>query len=216
MTWMRYPGKVHQDGVAALIDTIMNCARAHHADLHRTGAQHQGRIGAGATHRRARTVRGHARQRAAGLRRQAHTRPECNVVSDVPAARSVFTAPWPMTITPLDTCGLVQLKGDKYRQIAASTDPLTRAVIENYRIWRKAGDPHVKEPLDASSVLFDTVAIYLAFSSELVTFEELPIAITDDGLTRIDQQAKRVTCAMAWKDLAKFEDFLVDRFTRDR
>ena len=65
-------------------------------------------------------------------------------------------------------------------------------------------------------MLFDTVAIYLAMASELVALEELPIAITDDGLTRIDPQAKRVTCAMSWKDLPKFEDFLVDRFTRDR
>ncbi len=41
-----------------------------------------------------------------------------------------------MTITPLDTCGLVQLTGEDYRKVAASSDPLARAVIENYRIWR--------------------------------------------------------------------------------
>ena len=68
-----------------------------------------------------------------------------------------------------------------------------------------------KTPSMLSSVLFDTVAIYLAISHDLVTLEELPIAVTDDGHTRIDPQGKRVTCAMSWKDLAKFEDFLVDR-----
>ena len=46
--------------------------------------------------------------------------------------------------------------------------------------------------------------------------EELPIVISDDGFTRIDPKGKRVACAMAWTDLAKFEDFLVERLTGGR
>ncbi len=212
----RFPGKVHQDGVAALIETIMTAPTPitliciGPMPNIKAALEKEPRIA-----ERARFVGMHGSVRL-GYEGKPTPDPECNVVSDVPAARRVFTAAWPMTITPLDTCGLVRLKGEKYRRIAASTDPLTKAVIENYRIWRKAGDPNAKEPFEASSVLFDTVAIYLAMASELVALEELPIAITDDGLTRIDPQAKRVTCAMSWKDLPKFEDFLVDRFTRDR
>ena len=116
---------------------------------------------------------------------------EWNVVGDVRLPRSGFTAAWPMTITPLDTCGLVRLKGDKYRRVAAATNPLTKAVIDNYRIWRKAGDPNAQEPFDASSVLFDTVAIYLAMTQELVNLEELPMVVTDDGMTRSEPQGKR-------------------------
>jgi inosine-uridine nucleoside N-ribohydrolase len=138
---------------------------------------------------------------------------EYNVKADVPAAQRAFAAAWPMTITPLDTCGLVCLKGKKYRKVAESTDPLARAVIESYRIWRKAGDPTASDKIEASSILFDTVAVYLAFSDKLLHMESLKIRVTDDGFTRIDPQGKTVECAMSWKDLPGFEDFLVERLT---
>ena len=129
------------------------------------------------------------------------------------AAQKVFTAAWPMTITPLDTCGLVRLKGEKYRQVAECKDPLTRAVIENYEIWFKAGNPQQPGKPDASSILFDTVAAYLSFSNTLANIERLPIRVTDDGFTRIDPQGKLIDCAMSWKDLGAYEDFLVRRLT---
>jgi len=138
---------------------------------------------------------------------------EWNVVANAKAAQKAFTAAWPMRITPLDTCGLVRLKGDKYRKIAECKDPLTRAVIENHEIWFKAGNPKSSGKPNASSVLFDTVAVYLAFSDKLVNIERLPIRVTDDGFTRIDPAGKQIDCAMSWKDLGAYEDFLVARFT---
>ena len=39
------------------------------------------------------------------------------------------------------------------------------------------------------------------------------IRVTDDGFTRIDPQGKPMDCAMSWKDLGAFEDFLVARLT---
>jgi inosine-uridine nucleoside N-ribohydrolase len=121
-----------------------------------------------------------------------------------------------MTITPLDTCGIVRLRGEKFRKVAESSDPVARAVIENYRIWWKAGDPKRSDKLEASSVLFDTVAIYLAFSERLLNMEKLSIRVTDDGFTRIDPAGKPMACAMSWKDLSAFEDFLVRRLTGSR
>ena len=138
--------------------------------------------------------------------------PEANVVVDVAAARAVFTTSWPMTITPLDTCGLVQLTGENYRKVAESSDPLARAVIENYRIWRKVADPKAKEPahrqLHALRHRGDPPRPLRTTGSRM---EELPIVISDDGFTRIDPEGKRIACAMAWTDLGAFEDFLVRR-----
>jgi len=37
---------------------------------------------------------------------------EYNVVQDISAAQHVFSADWSMTITPLDTCGIVRLESD--------------------------------------------------------------------------------------------------------
>ncbi len=208
----RYPGKVHQDGVGALIDTIM--ASSQPITLIcigpmpniRAALDRQPEIA-----KRARFVGMYGSVRK-GYDGSAEPHKEWNVVADAKAAQRAFTAEWPMLITPLDTCGIVRLRGDKYRRVAECQDPVTKAVIENYRIWSKAGD----KPLDASSVLFDTVAIYLAFSTDLVNVERLSIRVTDDGFTRIDPQGKPMDCAMSWKDLGAFEDLLVARLTGGR
>ncbi len=208
----RYPGKVHQDGVAALIDAIMKAPQPitliciGPVPNIRAALERQPEIA-----KRARFVGMHGSVRK-GYNGGPEPSKEWNVVADAKAAQRAFTAEWPMLITPLDTCGLVRLRGDKFRKVVECSDPLTKAVIENYRIWSKAGD----NPLDASSVLFDTVAIYLSFSTELVNVERLPIRVTDDGFTRIDPQGKQIDCAMSWKDLGAFEDFLVARLTGSR
>jgi len=212
----RFPGKVHQDGVAAMIDLIM--ASPQKITLICIGPVPNVRA---ALERkpeiaeRARFVGMHGSVRL-GYDGNAKPSAEYNVVADAKAAQKVFTAAWPMTITPLDTCGIVRLRGEKFRKVAECSDPVARAVIENYRIWWKAGDPKRSDKLEASSVLFDTVAIYLAFSERLLNMEKLPIRVTDDGFTRIDPAGKPMACAMSWKDLSAFEDFLVRRLTGSR
>jgi hypothetical protein len=105
---------------------------------------------------------------------------------------------------------------------------VTRALIENYRAWQKQGLRNSNKDLSeaelnkrtdqkinsSSSTLFDTVGIYLAMSTELVKMEKLPIRVTDDGYTRIDENGKAINCATEWKDLGAFEDFLVDRLIK--
>ena len=41
--------------------------------------------------------------------------------------------------------------------------------------------------------------------------EKLHLRVTDDGLTVIDPQARTVTVATEWKNLADYETFLADR-----
>lgn len=69
-----------------------------------------------------------------------------------------------------------------------------------------------------SSVLFDTVAVYLAYANSLCTLEALPIEVTDDGVTRIDSggKANKVACAVQWKDLDGFHSHLVERLCRNQ
>jgi hypothetical protein len=43
--------------------------------------------------------------------------------------------------------------------------------------------------------------------------EQLGIRVTDEGYTVIDETAKKMSVATEWKDLAAFEDFLVERLT---
>lgn len=201
-----YPGRVAPDGVQALIDAIMSsddpvtlvcigpvpniaealarepriAERARFVGMHGSiRRSHGGRLGVIA---------------------------EYNVVAYPEACQKVFSAAWEMTITPLDTCGVVSLDGEDYRRVRDCDDPVTRAVIENYRVW--APD---EAPLTRSSILFDTVAVYLAFRDDLLVMEELGIRVTDDGFTVIDESAKRINCAAEWRDLDGFKRLLVAR-----
>jgi len=204
-----YPGTVYQDGVDALIRTIMDSPEPITlvciGPVPNVGAalEREPRIA-----QKARFVGMHGSVRR-GYNGSEEVTAECNVVNHTKDCQKVFTADWDMTITPLDTCGIVKLEGDKYRAVYECEDPVTKALIENYRIWAKHSPVSERQ----SSTLFDTVAVYLSFSEELLVMEKLGIRVTDDGYTVIDEDAKVINCAMDWKDLSAFQDLLVKRLT---
>jgi inosine-uridine nucleoside N-ribohydrolase len=209
----KYPGKVYPDGVQAMIDTIMKSPEP--ITLIAIGPlpniaaalEREPNIAA-----KARFVGMHGSVRR-GYGGKSQPQREYNVVTFLKASQTVFTADWDMTITPLDTCSLVVLKKDKYKKVLESNDPMAKAVIENYRVWLKSGKMNEADINVRSSTLFDTVAVYLAMSSDLLEMENLGISVTNDGMTAIDEKAKKVNCATKWKDLGAFEDFLVERLT---
>jgi inosine-uridine nucleoside N-ribohydrolase len=202
-----YPGKVHEDGVQAIIDTIMNSPQP--VTLLCIGPvpniqealKREPKI---ATKARFVGMHGSVRKGYGGKK---DIDAEYNVKANAKACQAAFTAPWDMTITPLDTCGLVHLRGEKYAKVRDSKDPLVEALIANYRFW--CGDKPERAD-SASSTLFDTVAVYLVFADDLCTMETLPIIVDDKGFTRIDEAAgKPMRVATAWKDLGAYEDLLV-------
>ena len=223
-----YPGKIYEDGVQALIDTIMKSSSK--IKLVAVGPlpniaealQREPKIA-----EKAEFVGMHGSIRR-GYGNNPKPSPEYNVRAFVKEAQKVFTAPWDMTITPLDTCGIIQLKEQKYQKVLNNNSPLTNALMENYRAWHRQGilngnkdlseaelDKMVDEKCNSSSsILFDTVGIYLAMSTELVKMEKLPIIVTDEGYTKIDENGKKINCATEWKDLGAFEDLLVDRLIK--
>jgi inosine-uridine nucleoside N-ribohydrolase len=209
-----YPGKIHEDGVQAIIDTIMNSKQK--ITLICVGPlpniaealKREPRIA-----ERANFVGMHGSVRL-GYGGSKEISAEYNVRADAKACQAALSAPWDITITPLDTCGLIHLRGEKYAKVRNCTDPLTKALIDNYRVWRLDNKPgEIRTDETASSTLFDTVAVYLAFSQDLVKMETLPIRVTDDGFTVIDEKGKKMKVATAWKDMTAFEDLLVERIT---
>ena len=202
-----YPGKVHKDGVQAMIDMIMQSKEQITllciGPLPNIAAalEREPRIA-----ERAKFVGMHGSVRL-GYGGNKTPAPEWNVKAGPKACQKAFTAPWEMIITPLDTCGLVSLSGDRYRKVRDSKDIIAATIIENYRIWSKKKE--VAE--EHSSVLFDCVAVYLAFSQDLCKMEKLGIAVTDKGMTVIDEKAKVVNVATEWKDKDAFLDLMVNR-----
>ncbi len=206
----QYPGKVHEDGVEAIIQTIL--ASDDPISLVAVGpvpniAEALRRAPDIAD--RARFVGMHGSVRR-GYGNSPKIAAEYNVRAAPKALQAVFAAPWQVSITPLDTCGIVHIVDDKYQKVYRCEDPVVQALMENYRVWCKQGGP---DPTKRSSTLFDTVAVYMSFTEKLLEMEELRLRVTDDGLTLIDDQSRPVRCATRWKDLPAFEDELVRRLT---
>jgi inosine-uridine nucleoside N-ribohydrolase len=222
-----YPGTVHKDGVQALIDTIMKSPER--ITLIAIGPLPNVAEALKREPRIAEKADFIGMHGSVYIGYGAGTKPdaEYNVKADVEAAKKVFTAPWAMTITPLDTCGLVDLTGAKYQRVLQRNSVITSNLLQNYRTWYKDGLRPRKELDEAnlnrltndklnqsSTTLFDTVAIYLAVSRDLAEMQELPIRISDDGFTRVENGAKTVNCAVKWKTKGGYEDWLVERLTK--
>ena len=214
----QYPGRVLEDGVQALVDTV----RASREPLTLVA------IGPAPTLRKAleREPQIAERLRLAGMygslrsgyAEGAPPEAEWNVKADPAAARALLGAAWADAIvTPLDTCGRVQLAGERYARVSASRDPLVQALLENYRLFCPRAEWCANDPANVSqksTTLFDTVAVYLAFARELVRVERIGVRVGDDGLTRIDPAAGRhLAWATSWKDLKAFEDLLTARLS---
>ncbi len=211
----RYPGKVHSDGVQALIDTVM--ASKEPITLIGIGPTPNLEVALQREPRLAKRARfvGMFGSLYRGYNGAAHPAAEWNVKSAIPGFRRALEAPWPMLLTPLDTCGLVRLPQEKWAKVMASPDPGARALVENNRLWCIARpDICGKDPTRAerdTTVLYDTVAIYLAFSERLVRVEETGVRVDDAGMTVPDPTALRRRWAVAWTDLVAYEDLLVER-----
>jgi inosine-uridine nucleoside N-ribohydrolase len=212
-----YSGKVHQDGVQAIINTITDSPKpvtlicigpvpnvAAALEREPEIARNAKFVG----------MHGCLRKSPWGYDgKEGGVLAEYNVHSDPKALQKVFAAPWLVTITPLDTCGFVTLKGEKYRAVRECSDPLVEALMENYRIWLKSHENGQQQFETQSTILFDTVAVYLSFSEELLEMQKLGVRVTDDGYTVTDEKARDVSVAVEWKDLSAYEDFLVERLT---
>ena len=211
-----YPGQVSEDGVGAMIDIIMNSPEP--ITLICTGPVPNIRA---ALEREPGIVKNTKIVGMFGSLRYGYDGSEVivnetNVRLDPDACRQMFHQFPDITITPLDTCGIVHLTGKNYKKLHDCNDPLTKTLIESYYSWAEYVEWTQAYPKVESSTLFDTVAVYLALSEEYLEIENLGIRVTDDGYTLIDENEKVIRCATKWKDLPAFEDWLVNRLTDTR
>lgn len=207
-----YPGEILRDGVQTIIDTCMKSDEV--VTLICIGPVPN--IGEALRRcpelpRRTRFVGMHGSIRK-GFNESPQPVAEYNVVCDVAAARAVFAADWrDIVITPLDTCGSVRLTGELYRRIAASRDPLLMALMDNYRIWCKHPQFPGHDADTHSSILYDTVAVHLAYSTDYLTVETMGLSVRDDGFTVPDPHAHKIRVATDWIDLNGYHEYLTTR-----
>ncbi len=213
-----YPGTVHRDGVEAMIELIRSSEKPITVVAIGPAPNLEQAL------ERAPDIAGRARfvgmygSVRVGYDGKRSPDAEWNVRADPSAVQAIFAAPWEVTITPLDTCGLLKLTGERYAAVRDSQDPLARAILDNYRLWLPHvdwldGDP--TRPERESTTLFDVVAVYLAFSEEWVEIEEIGLRVTGEGHTVEDPSGRPVRCALRWKDRAALEEQIVTRLTRE-
>jgi inosine-uridine nucleoside N-ribohydrolase len=210
----KYPGKVYKDGVAALIDTI----EASPAPVTVIAIGPVNSIALAL--KRAPDIA--AKCRFVGMfgsfdvgYGEGAPSAETNVRVNPQGLRTVLAAPWrDILLTPLDTCGSVGLSGDRYHAIWSATgDPMLRSLIESYCLfaptqnWMTCNFFSVR-----STTLFDCVAVYLAYSEELVVTETDSFDVTDDGYTRRSSTGPyKARVAIRWKNKDGFEAQLAGR-----
>jgi inosine-uridine nucleoside N-ribohydrolase len=213
----KYPGRILKDGVQALVDTAMASeepmalvAIGPPSNL-KAALEREPRI---AGKLRLRGMYGSLHR---GYDGKPKPEPEWNVKARPAAARALLAAPWADAIlTPLDTCGRVQLTGERYARVRASPDPLVRGLIDAYASWCRHRDWCAADPqfvTAKSSTLFDPVAVSLAIRRDFVKTERTGVRVTDEGMTVPDPSARALTWAVDWASLDGFEDWLTDRLT---
>lgn len=209
-----YQGKIHRNGAQALVDVVNSLAEKKQTPtiiaigpLHTLEAALKLDAGIAA---KADFVGMHGSVRK-GYEGNPQPCVEFNMTY-VPGAKTVFAAPWHgAAITPLDTCGLVKLGGAAFAKLKTSDDPTVKTLLESYRSWAQKKSI---DDLDESTVLFDTVAVYLAGREKpLLELESLSIGVTDRGMTVIDPAGAKMNVATNWKDLAAYRENLVKVLT---
>ena len=217
----RYSGKIHRDGVGALIETVMsspeevsvvtigpltNIARA---------IEREPRI---ANRMRLYSMAGSIYE---GLADGSAPYPETNVRKDIGAARYVLESGVRLAISPIESAKRIMVGGESYMKLRESRNLAIKGLLETYRIWTthpiivKRNPP---DPGKASTALYDVQAVYMASiggaenprcENPYFETEEIRIRIDAQGYSRLDPHGYAVTCATRWKDL----DGFIDHFT---
>jgi len=209
-----YPGRVHTDGVGAMLAEIERSAEpvtvisiGPLANLASALARAPEVI------HNSRLVGMHGSLRVGYLGKPKPSR-EYNVKKHTQSAQRTLGSGWDITLTPLDSCGDIYLRDERLQQLRASKQPLTQAVIANHDGWFNTIDWPITKMIDpavSSSILFDTVAVYLGFSTALLHMERLNVAITDDARMIEDAKGQSMQIATGWHNQEQFLDLLTQR-----
>lgn len=112
---------------------------------------------------------------------------ECNIVSDVQAARKIFESGLNLTILPLDVCNKMIIDGEDYKEINESHHIYAKIISENYHLWQEdyVGGAKKFNDQESSSILYDLAPILFALFPQNFDVIETPIYVDPNGYTRI-------------------------------
>ncbi|XP_062518451.1 uncharacterized protein LOC134193628 [Corticium candelabrum] len=157
-----------------------------------------------------------------GYANSSHPAAEYNVQHCPTCSSVMYKASWNLTITPLDTCGVVTLSGSSWDCLLNGTNGVAPVLMESWIYWclhSGSGSCSVT-PGSHTDVFYDPVAVLLCLplSLDLMDFKVLKIRITEDGHTVIDNnEGSSTLVAISWKGngLDDFDQFLATTIAID-
>ncbi len=212
----KYQGAVHQDGIQAAIDIIKKATATVHLIVVGPCPNIPVMLQRDPTIVKKVKVFAMSGSVRKGYNNRPSPSPEYNVREDVPASQKLYTAPWDLTITPLDTCGIVSIIDLQYQGLMQTQNRLIKTLLENYITWVEEGK-HKIDPNSRSTTLFDTVAVYLSIANDLCKMEDLRLRVDERGYTIIDKsspEARIVRTATEWKDLPAYKEWIINRLLK--
>lgn len=141
-----------------------------------------------------------------------------NIRADIPSVRKVFSAPWDITMIPLDVTAHIVVGDDCYQKILSKrdSDPVVGTTLENFDFWMvKCNCTYYKTH---TTSLYDTAAIYYAVMGDYnFIVEDHNLSVDDGGYTNDDPENGRpVHCAVYYKYKDMFYKFITDRICGER
>ena len=112
--------------------------------------------------------------------------PEWNIKSDVAAAKAIFASGVPIVLAPLDVTAHLELKKEQRERIFSAHSMLTFQMQNLYELWDKE-----------TPILFDPVAVAIAFDEKFCKFEEMNIGIDDKGATVVGKGTSNARVAIS-------------------
>jgi inosine-uridine nucleoside N-ribohydrolase len=127
--------------------------------------------------------------------------PEFNLYTDVKAAQTVFSSGVPLTVAPLDASAMLKLEPAMLKRIFDAGSLLNMQVQCLYQLWDQKDAP----------IMFDPVAVTLAFNDSFCKMEELCLEVDDKGMTKETKGKPNARVATSIKK-DEYLKWLVDRF----
>ena len=209
-----YPGTVYEDGVQAIVDTVM----ASDEPVTILAIAPVTNIAA-ALEREPRIAEKCEIIAIAGSIYNGHSLDEIqkgsdyNIRADIPAFRRVLQAPWKITLAPLDISAHLVIGDDHYQHLLQdrSSKPIIDAIMDSFHCWMVAHNALYYKT--HSTALYDLAAVYIAIKGEYnLIFEDHKLTVDDGGYTNDDENGKLCRCAVYWKYVDMFYKFVTDRF----
>lgn len=137
--------------------------------------------------------------------------PECNIVTDVEAARKVLSANLRLTLLPLDVCGQIVLDGEHFAKLRDSDCKWAKLCLNQYDVWQEHYEGGAKkfDSRVSTSILYDVICIWGLVFPQYFKTAAIPLTVSDDGRL-VKGSGKEIVCALELVDEEKLKRFTVD------